>query len=330
MKSVLISEYKKNKLAFIVINVITIIIVAFYIWGSYGLDPKRIMRYDSYIFSIFSLIYIFLNFSYNKKVEEIDFYNSTNIPSKKIFLSKYLATIIEIFLSILFYYIFMNLFLGLYSLGFNYSAIKELDFDFLKFFLGTLIQLLFTIVFASWIIALFFKANSILDGIIYAIIGGFLPYLFELALSRLLWIFNVPTSFVGVLLSPSYYSIECLYGGLSVFELVLLILFSILSFTLIGIYYHLSDRFSGEKINHVDNDIFGYNSLIPATMLLSVFYFEYLGTIYLGMLLVFVSAVLQYVGFAIKNRNIVILKCDLLNIAITTLVSFIICLSIAR
>ncbi len=330
MKSVLMSEYKKNKLPFIIINIIALLIISFYIFMSNNLNIKGLLKFNAYIFSIISLIYIFLNFSYNKKKDEADFYYSINITRKKLFISKYVFTILEISLSFLIYFIITNLLIWLYSLGINFFESKNVDGDSFKYLLGVLLQYIFTISFFNWILFFYMKAFNVIDGIIYSIVAGFIPHLFELSLSNLLWFFNIPTPIEGVLLSPSYYSIEYLYNGISGYGTFLLIFFLILSFVLIGLMYYLQDKKSAENIGHIDNDVLGYRFLIPFCVLSATFYFTYYETVQYGLLLIGTFAILEYIGFVIKNRSFIIHKYDLLNISITSLVSLIIVLLLAR
>ena len=94
--------------------------------------------------------------------------------------------------------------------------------------------------------------------------------------------------------------------------------------------YYLQDKKSAENIWHIDNDVLGYRFLIPFCVLSATFYFTYYETVQYGLLLIGTFAILEYIGFVIKNRSFIIHKYDLLNISITSLVSLIIVLLLAR
>ncbi len=318
-------EFRKNIFLFIIANIIGIIFVSILFFFNYSKpDSEMVLDCFSPIFSMILLLYLFRNFSFNKSVKKSDFYYSIPISRKKLFISKYLFSLIEISLSFLLLLatLYLDIYFESHAILFYYKNYVFHDYDALvvKF-----IEIYFSsIICFSFVLTFYFKASSKLDGFIYVVFAIAAPFLFNNVFEYISMIFNTWFyEYDPYLLYLTRYSIlrEIIRFDIyslhdSIFYISVLYIIVTIGLMLVTI-FKINDNMS-ERIGKIDDDIFGYNAFIPFT----VIGIELRTMRFNSMLLPFLAVIvaLLYILFCIKNKGLVIPKKDRIRVLVTSLI----------
>ena len=150
---------------------------------SFMLSAER-ETYSSFIgmISAFMLLLIFgtilYGFMYNKRKISADMYYSLPVTKRQLFLGKYLASLVGILvLSILYIgicFIVFGIAVGLKKMSFELLPLEE---QAMRLLISSVLRLVFSIPLFNFCLLFFYKANSLIDGIIYVSLGCAIVYL---------------------------------------------------------------------------------------------------------------------------------------------------------
>lgn len=329
MRSVLKSELKKNWLPFLVANIIGLLILEFLVWSSSKMYAETVTLLSGGVVSCLIIFYLICSFSYTKKRNELDFYYSISITKKELFLGKYLFVIFEIIASIIVLTIFSFIFECLSSMGFNSEMVQwEIRKPDLVIYIN-LLQIIISIAAFNWLLFVYHKANTIIDGLFYLFFIIALPYMmFESFKHFFSFNFYIRNYYRGYqLLIPILETAYLITYPKDIMNIILYSLFVAISFAFLAIMIIKSKDKYAEKYGKTDNDVFGYRLFIPIMAITIAINLCSGNQLSFNIPVVLFVAILQYVGFMIKNRKFIIPKAEIINIACTTGVSLIIAIA---
>lgn len=145
--------------------------------------PFSGLTYDTFLnlFSFFTFILviwiIYITFSYNKKRISADMTFSLPVTKRELFAGKYLAAISTIFASAIVYFLICLMLFGI-SCGLKHIYLWEpLGVQLSHYCIGSLIILVSILPLFNFLLLFYYKANTVLDGILFIILGSIIVYL---------------------------------------------------------------------------------------------------------------------------------------------------------
>lgn len=267
-------------------------------------------------FGLFLMIgVIYLVFSYNKKRISADMTYSLPVTKRDLFIGKYLASIASI-LGMMFIYMLLCLIIfalananGLFN---RYTEIQDVGEQLGNFVLGCLIQMAITIPLFNFLLVFYYKANTVLDGIVFVVIGFGVLQMGMLTILNLanvstpifpLTIYvNAPVYFLKVphvSYTPFYFRSERIAFN-SVFS-IYVILGTLLLIYLIW----FSKKDCSIRTQGVCNGIFGYKVFLPMIgILLPIVTVSDMGWNDFEWIWFILTAIGLFIGYCIYHRSV--------------------------
>ncbi len=289
------------------------------------LQPNNnpILFYASIAILLVFIIPIF-EFRFKMKKVPVDHFYSLPIKRNKLFLTKYIIGLVEIIipLTVLFLYVLLRF------------AINDHIFNLKYYFIYYPVSLLFIVVLYSINVFAFIKCNKTIDGIInmvlyqlvFMLIYGLLLttiYIPLIVIGKGEWI-NVLTIDNVSLLMPivGFYDISSYFSslmdrewiteyGIDFILIIVDVLVGIVGAILIAL---MSKNEKAENTLDISDSYFAYKVMIP----LFVFGLITGGGDSLGLLYIFLIAILGYLGYVIYRRSFKIKKIDLIILGSVT------------
>ena len=243
---------------------------------SFMLSAER-ETYSSFIgmISAFMLLLIFgtilYGFMYNKRKISADMYYSLPVTKRQLFLGKYLASLVGILvLSILYIgicFIVFGIAVGLKKMSFELLPLEE---QAMRLLISSVLRLVFSIPLFNFCLLFFYKANSLIDGIIYVSLGCAIVYLIVEIFSCFILDFSyfpslpifVFTHGIDQILYGSYFSVS---EEVITFYTMIYILYALLGYGLIAYLLWWVKKDSAIRTQEISHQIFGYKVFLPMT-----------------------------------------------------------------
>ncbi|MDE6660245.1 MAG: ABC-2 transporter permease, partial [Anaeroplasmataceae bacterium] len=223
------------------------------------------------LFLMFGIIYIV--FSYNKKRISADMTYSLPVTKRDLFVGKYLASLASLaVMAILYLFVCLILF-GLANMNglFDKGPSTLYVGDELGYFvLGWLIHISITIPLFNFLLLFYYKANTVLDGIVFVGIGLALVFLItqvviELVESNISMFppeiyVSAPYQLIG---EVEYYYANYRYDQKVYFSIFITLV--VLGYLISGYLFWFSEKDCSVRTQGLSNGIFGYRVFLPLT-----------------------------------------------------------------
>lgn len=267
MKKVFIFEIKKLLVPLAIYIGIMAILGCTIMLVSFNLSWESFSTLFGWFMVFLMLGLIFMVFSYNKKRISADMTYSLPVTKRELFIGKYLASLVVLIVMAFLYMVICLIIIGLANMNglFEYS-IKEQDLatQIVNFILGCFIQIAVTIPFFNFILLFYYKANTVLDGIIFIVIGMGLVFLVSQVIIKLSDSNGLAFSLMMYLDGPKYFlKVPYYNNSQSDLSTTLFILHAISGY-LISIYLiWYSKKDCSIRTQSICNGIFGYRVFLP-------------------------------------------------------------------
>ncbi|MDE6048003.1 MAG: hypothetical protein K2F56_05175 [Anaeroplasmataceae bacterium] len=266
------------------------------------------------LFLLFLIIgIIYKTFTYNKKRISADMTYSLPVTKRELFVGKYLAALASlVVMAVIFILVCLIIFtLAYISRALDYSTTygQSMDVQLEYFLLGALIQIAITIPMFNFILLFYYKANTILDGIVYVGLGLAIVFL----VSQII-IDNADSGFSMFPLliyveAPKYFFEDPFLhqpriDNVSLFTTIFII-YAILGY-LISIYLiWFSKKDCSIRTQGLSNGIFGYRVFLPLTAgLIPILIVINSGHVEIIPLWYILIGIALFIGYCIYHRNV--------------------------
>lgn len=145
--------------------------------------PSTYITYTTFLdfFTFFTFILvigiIYITFSYNKRRISADMTFSLPVSKRELFAGKYLAAISTIFASSIVYFLICLMLFGI-SHGLKHLYLWDsLGVQLSSYCIGSLIILVTILPLFNFLLLFYYKANTVLDGLLFVILGSVIVYL---------------------------------------------------------------------------------------------------------------------------------------------------------
>lgn len=267
----------------------------------------------SFLYGFFSLFLmigvIYLVFSYNKKRISADMTYSLPVTKRGLFVGKYLASIASI-LSMMF--IYMLLCLIIFALArthnlhyYNQQFREELG----NFVLGCFIHMAVTIPLFNFLLLFYYKANTVLDGIAFVLIGFGLLQIVMLIILNLAEVSGVPVFPLLIYINVPVYFLKTpysLYYGNRIVAFKSVFSVYVILGTLLLIYLiWFSKKDCSIRTQGICNGIFGYKVFLPLLgVLIPILAVLDMGWDSFEWIWFILTAVGLFIGYCIYHRTV--------------------------
>ncbi|MDE6408266.1 MAG: ABC-2 transporter permease [Anaeroplasmataceae bacterium] len=274
MKKVFIFEIKRLLIPLAVYLGIMIILGFAIMLTWYDLDWRNFTTLFG-LFMLFLIVgIIYIVFSYNKKRISADMTYSLPVTKRELFIGKYLASLAALavmaFLYLLICYIIIGLadLSGLFEFSESYQSVGE---QIGNFTVGWLIHLVITIPLFNFLLLFYYKANTILDGIVFVLLGLFIVFLMGQIFIELTHSYIVVFPLIMYVEAPKYFLPgpyfgqihNGLYGEEFTLFVTLFLIYTILGYLIIIYLIWFSKKDCSIRTQGICNGIFGYRVFLP-------------------------------------------------------------------
>ncbi|MDE7106378.1 MAG: ABC-2 transporter permease, partial [Anaeroplasmataceae bacterium] len=252
---------------------------------------------------------IYLSFSYNKKRISADMTYSLPVTKRELFVGKYLATLsVLASMAVIFMLICMIIFgvanmNGQFDWGFEYQSLGT---QLQNFVLGCLIQIAITIPLFNFMLLFYYKANTVLDGIVFVGFGFALTFIVSqlildwthtnISMFPLIVYIDAPQCF----LKRTFYG-SMMRGSERPMFLLLFSIYIVLGYLLFLYFFWFSKRDCSIRTQGLSNGIFGYRVFLPLTAGLIPLLFKFGEFEVIWFVLVSVGL---FIGYCIYHRSV--------------------------
>lgn len=287
MKKLIISEFKLSyRFLITVISIFSILYVALCLNTMNQLPHCETDNLD-FILPVIILVVIIYNFRYLKVYNEYSSNLTLPIDSKKLFLLKYISSLLYIF-------IIVGALLIISFPAFFFSnkrvelAFSYLNFNYLFYFLSLFIKFIFIFLLFNFFLYFFIKGKSLLDGILYIVLS---TIVMSLMCMFVFYVFNVEVQyyFVSIISPFNIFYLLTLYMTESIFNCVFdievskyilyIIVFMIASSITALLLINKHKRLQIEELKTINKDKV-YKITLLCLSIISIFLTSYIFSVY--------------------------------------------------
>ncbi|MDE5856203.1 MAG: ABC-2 transporter permease [Anaeroplasmataceae bacterium] len=267
------------------------------------------------LFGLFLIIgVIYMVFSYNKKRISADMTYSLPVTKRGLFIGKYLASIASVLSMMIIYMLICLIIFALAKMNglFNkYMFNQEVGRQLGNFVLGSLIQMAISIPMFNFLLLFYYKANTVLDGIAFVVIGLGLLQMVMLIILNLAEVSEVPVFpfliYVNVpvffLETPYYNSLN--FGNRMVAFKSVFSIYVILGTLLLIYLIWLSKKDCSIRTQSICNGIFGYKVFLPLLgVLIPILTVTDMGWDSFELIWFILTAVGLFIGYCVYHRGV--------------------------
>lgn len=318
MSKVFKFEFSRTIWLYTIYTFLCLVFVFFLIWGSWNPSATYYTTCFGYGILGFCIVIIFYNFSYNKKKITTDLYYSMPVTKKELFLGKYIYSILSITAFSILCLIFSYIFIGLMAAGLNFDGSSYIlsNGELFNVFKIFAVKYFFTVCFFNVCLFIYYRANTIMDGIIYLVIIMLIPKLFMDCLNMIVdnqllstYKYNsISYLLPSMIINWSEFIIKANVEHYAYYATFVFIISFLCLSTILYLVNYCKNDFA-ERVEETENKIFGYSVLVPLIlcllMLLCAISFSAKG---IAVLILVLITITSYLLFSIFERKILINK----------------------
>ena len=334
MKNLLLYYIKKRSLIVVIISILTLIFSM--ICTAVTKDSFHDVANDSWmlrktylnlltsIFIIYALLIPIFEFSFKMNKRSIDLFYSLPLKKEKLYLTKFLLGLIELFIVFTVSFIFIVLHLVVITSKGNYNV------NLIYYLYYYLIVLGFGSLLYSWVCFFFTKGNTIIDGIILTVLSFFVlqiiagNVIIPLRNARIIdrnYPYLQLNPFDGLVQFTNYFdksisasTINYIFNNSTIISIVIM---TVLSISLIPLLFITNNLKKAEDTSDINNEWYTYKLLLPIYSI-CLYSLTNLSFYYLV-----IMAISSYIGYIIYNRSFKIKLIDLILLLSSNVIGFI-------
>ena len=276
------------------------------------------------------VIVIYLVFSYNKKRISADMTYALPVTKKQLFLGKYFACLAAMFSMAILYFLICLIMMGLAKANgcFEFSLrFYTFSSQMRNFALGSLLHLVTIIPLFNFLLLFYYKANTVLDGIVFVGFGALLLLLvtqFFINLTDHSYMFFSIELFISAperFMATNY---NGYYADEYVFFLVIFIIYVVLGYLILLYLWWFTKKDCSIRTQAINDEIFGYKVFLPmaAALLPLVLAVPYRWYIFEPIWFI-LTGIGLFIGYCIYHRSIKFSKTSYIVFSATLAFDFI-------